>query len=93
MLDFNDIGIKGPDDLQEALQVKMSPESFKMQFMWMVDRWGLEDSLDMLAVALVGDAHGDIKGLIEPTKHFVAYNPKDPGTDYYLEDIESTGKK
>ena len=86
MFDFNDIGIKGPEDLQEALQVEMTPEMFKNQFTWMVERWGLDSCLSMLGHALFGNE--ELKGLIKPNKRFVPYNPKDPGTEYYLEDID-----
>lgn len=55
MLDFNDVSIKGSDDLAEALKTEMSVESFISQVKGMFDRWGIDSSLSMMYYSLYGD--------------------------------------
>lgn len=86
MFDFNGISIKSPEDIQEALKIETSPENFKDQFTWMVERWGMESCLIMLGHALFGNE--DLEGLIKPTQRFVKDNPDYPGSDYHLEEIK-----
>lgn len=77
MLDFNGIGIKSPDDLQEALQIETSSDQFIQQFMSMVDRWGLEGALFPL------------EPIVKFKKRMVPNGPEnDPWEDYKLEDIK-----
>lgn len=86
MFDFNDIGIKSPEDLQEALSIVTSAESFKQQFLGMVDRWGLDNALDTLGMALCGD--DELKPLINFTKKMVPAGPtNDPWESYDLVDL------
>lgn len=91
MLDFNGIGIKGSEDLQEALLIETSAESFVDQFQWMVKRWGLDQSLLMLGRALFGayDPVFPMQPIIKFKKRMVpAGPPDDPWADYNIEDIK-----
>jgi hypothetical protein len=80
MLEINEIGIKGPEDLKEALLIKTHPEHLAYCIIGMIDRWGAEIAIGMLSEALVG---GD-KPLIKPTKEFIT---EDGGYYYKLVDI------
>jgi hypothetical protein len=80
MLDFNTVGIKGTDDLQEALQIEHSARAFEIQVMGMIDRWGIEDTLRMLGVALCGNGE-DLKPIILFKERLVINNPQDPWDD------------
>lgn len=86
MYDFNGIGIKTTEDLQEALEIEMSPNDFVVQFKGMVNRWGFESALESLASTLCGDGE-EIKPLLKFKKRYIADNSNDKMTDYHLEDI------
>lgn len=86
MYDFNGIGIKTTEDLQEALEIETTAETFVWQFQGMVDRWGLKSATESLAAALCGD-EADIRPLLKFKKRYVADNPNDKMSDYHLEDV------
>ena len=75
MLDVNTIDIKSSEDLQEALSIKHSANEFEGNFKAMVDRWGLDNSVSMLAQALCGT--GSLKPMLKFTKKLVVDNPDD----------------
>lgn len=72
MFDFNSIGIKTTEDLQEALLIKHSARSFVGQVKGMIERWGLESTLNKLGAALCGveDDLFPIKPLLHFTHEF-----------------------
>ena len=64
MLDLNMVSIKSSEDLQEALLVRHDAHTFVQNMNAMIDRWGLQDSLEMLGYALCGDTD-DVKPLLK----------------------------
>lgn len=86
MLDFNGIGIKSSEDLQEALLIRHNSDQFCWQFQAMVDRWGLKNATQMLAMALCGNA-SDVRPLIKFTKEYVIDDPANMWEEPRLEDI------
>ena len=86
MLDFNGIGIKSSEDLQEALTIEHSADQFCWQFQAMIDRWGLKNATQMLAIALCGNDSGT-KPLIKFTQRYVTDDPGDMYEEPRLEKI------
>ena len=95
MFDFNGVSIKGSDDLQKALLIKMEKKSFVDQFQWMVNRWGLESCLGMLFSAIYGAGTPGEYDHIEPLVKFkfkIEFdNYEDPGDDGHLVPIKDEG--
>ena len=80
MLDFNTVGIKGCDDLQDALQIEHSAKAFKNQVEGMIQRWGINGTLEMLSVALCGNSD-DLKPIIRFKWRLKYKNYCDPWDD------------
>lgn len=77
MLDFNTVGIKSTEDLQEALQIEHSAYEFEFQVEGMVQRWGAKSTIKMLSVALCGD-DGDLRPIIQFKEQLIVDNLDDP---------------
>jgi hypothetical protein len=68
MLELNMVSIKSSEDLQEALLVRHSANTFVGNTKAMIDRWGLDATLIMLGKALCGE-EGYIKPLLKFSKY------------------------
>lgn len=58
MFDYNDLGIKGGDDLAQALKLETSKDSFEMHMEAMISRWGIKNTVSMLGEALFDSDYG-----------------------------------
>jgi hypothetical protein len=91
MFDFNGVGIKSAEDLQEALQIETCSKSFVAQVTGMVERWGLESTLSMLGTALCGTSDKDDLWPLKPLLKFKfrsTYDPKNPYDEGTIAPIE-----
>ena len=88
MFEFNGVGIKCAEDMQEALQIETHRDHFVNKMKAMIERDGLDSALGMLGEALCGRTDEPLKTqpLLKFKKRYVRI-PGDPDHNYELVDI------